>query len=272
MNFMVPDDMPTPLSRPRTARSRSRRAGSPRSGQPRCGRWRRQLPGKAAPKLPRCHSASSADLPSPPSSLPREVERRGAGRRASAGRGRPTVLRARGAPGARTGLAPFFRARKRLSWESRRPVRLARASSVSPAPPARSGLGLLPPPPRAHALPHSASFKPGKQLPPHPGQETPSRSAPRSQTPCRACAPCEARARSRSPALRSGRAGRTQPGGPARRFAPLRAHSLQQSGGVPLGLEVTPGAGQNGKGLWPSPSKHLRRGETARNQRELEGG
>ena len=140
---------------PGTARSRSRRAGSPRSGQlsRRPQEWR-QLPGKAAPKLPSTgHSASSAGpfLPSFPPSLPREVERRGAGRRALSGPGSPD--RPSGARGTSRGLArysPLLQGQEApLPGEPERPVRLARASSVSCPRLRPLWLRLLPPPPRA---------------------------------------------------------------------------------------------------------------------------
>lgn len=130
--------MPAPLPRPwGTSRAHSGRAGSPRSGQPsrRPQEWR-QLPGKVAPKPPATgHSASSTgpSLPSFPPSLPREVERRGAGRRALSRLGSPDrPSRARGASRGLAQVSPLLQGREApLPGEPERLVRLAQARSVS---------------------------------------------------------------------------------------------------------------------------------------------
>ena len=140
------------------------------------------------------------DLPSPPSlplSLPREVERRGAGRQALRGPGSPDRPSR-----ASRGLArnsPLLQGREApLPGEPERPVRLARASSVSC--PRLLPLLLLPPPPRAHALPHSVSFKPGSSCRPIPGRSLAPPGSKFMATLRGAGAPSEARGRGARPA------------------------------------------------------------------------
>lgn len=171
--------MPAPLPRPRSggaggALAHSGRAWSPCSSQPsrQPQEWR-QLLGKAAPKPPSTgHSASSAG-PSPPL-LPLPPPSRG-GKEGSpepspprAGVARLSLSSARRFPGALKGLAPSREPGSSSPGEPERPVRLAPAPSVSC--PRLLQLLLLPPPPRAHALPHSASFKPGSSCRRIPGR------------------------------------------------------------------------------------------------------
>lgn len=143
------------------------------------------------------------DLPSPPSlplSLPREVERRGAGRQALRGPGSPDrPSRARGASRGLARDSPLLQGREApLPGEPERPVRLARASSVSC--PRLLPLLLLPPPPRAHALPHSVSFKPGNSCRPIPGRSLAPPGSKFTATLRGSGAPSEARGRGARPA------------------------------------------------------------------------
>ena len=129
------------------------------------------------------------------------MERRGAGRRALSGPGSPD--RPSGARGASRGLArysPLLQGQEApLPGEPERPVRLARASSVSCPRLRPLRLRLLPPPPRAHALPHSASFKPGSSCRRIPGRSLEPLGSKFTDTLQGARAPCEARGRGAQP-------------------------------------------------------------------------
>lgn len=252
--------MPTPVPPPGTARSRNRRAGSPRSGQPRAASLEWRHPGKSSTQAPsrQPFCLLRRTRHSPPSLPPSLRVERGRPPALSEPRSPDRHSRARGASrGARTGLAPSSGPGSASPGEPERPVRLASGLSASPAlRPLR--LGLLPPPPRAHALPHSGELQTREQLPAASRAGASSRSAPRSQTPCKGLArrakPRGRGAGSDQPCVRAV-AGRTpSPGSRAGRFAPLRAHSLQQSGGA-LGAGGYPRCSPKmGRACGPAPA------------------
>ena len=272
--------MPTPLSRPG-----DRAVSQPESGEP---SLRPALAAAAGVEAAPGKSSTQAPLDRPfcllrrtfPPLLPSLPPSRGGkeGSRAPspqrAGVARPSLWSARHLPGARTVLAPSSGPGSSSPGRAgaTRPVSSSLQRLLPPPPPA-----LAPAPAPASAgsrSPPLGELQTRKQLPPHPRQEPRAarlqvhRHPPRGSRAVRS--PGAWRAAGARPCVRAV-AGRTQPGEPhASRLAPLRAHSLQQGLAGRSGLEVTPGAGQKGKGLWPSPSKHLRRGRQT--QRELEGG
>lgn len=261
--------MPAPLPRPRgAALVRSGRTRSPVSGQP-SGQLQesRQPWGKAAPKRPSTgHSASSLGL-FPPllPSLPRWKGGEPAAE-PSAGRGGPTVPSKRAAlPGGSRGTRPFSRAGQLLSPESRSypSGELQPQASLPPPPPAS------PPAPASEGSrsPPLGELQTRKQLPPppHPRREPRAARFQVHRTPAPAPAPSGPRGRGARPAARpcGGWIPAQAPGSPVPACTALRALFVALGLAVRCALGATRGAGQKGKGSWPSLSKHLRRGRLA---------
>lgn len=243
--------------------------GSPRSSRRSGGSSRRKQ--RPSPSRPAILSLpwdlpSPLSLPSFPPALTPEVERRGAELRALRGPGTPDwPSGACGAfPGARAGLAPS------PGPGSSSPPRAAATRPVSSSPERRFPrlLPLLPPPPRAHALPHPASCEPGsnrRRIPARslalPGFKftQPGRGLPRLPDPGGVA---------RSPHARpAGVRARAHAADELRALPQRPARSLLLARGlaVPCGLGTTRAAqAKKWKGSWAAASKHLRQGRLAR--------
>ncbi|XP_032963500.1 translation initiation factor IF-2-like [Rhinolophus ferrumequinum] len=158
--------------------------------------------------------------------------------------------------------SPLLQSREApLPGEPERPVRLAPALSVFGS--RLLLLFLLPPPPRAHALPHSASFKPGSSCRRIPGRSLAPpgskftetlRGFPRLSNPGGVAHSPAAGAVAQWPRARRGVTLRP-PSRPA-----LQAFPAARGLAGRRQLEATPGAGRKGMSSRPSSSKHLRHG------------